>query len=546
MVALGMGLLFAASVGWYFFRGGKVQADSPGKPVGEWVTVQAGDFEVSYREDGELKPVKVTTIGFTEWGRVAWLVDEGSRVEKGEKLVSLETERLEEEVQQIQDELSVAELNLAQQQQNQELEQKRWETTMLAEKDRLDLALTKEREVLNKPSELDRQEAANTLKSAQARVAAAKADYEALAPLVEKGYANRADVEAKQLALRLAENELERAKLKTGDILDGASSEERRKANLDRGQAEAAFKLKELERDQQLANNRFQVRAAEFAVEKHRERLARRKKNLEESTRTAPHPGIVVYRTVGWDGNKKVSIGDNVGPWMSPIDLPSYEWMKVRTQVPESVVRRLMPRREGEGGATVAGSAARVRVKTLPGKVYPAEVTWIDGWARDRNAKLSESDIKNKGLSGVRVFDVEVELKESDPERLRDGFRAVVEFPTEMLANVIAIPAHAVKNVGGKATVQVLDDGETRQHAVKLGPESGGRVVVAEGLKAGDKVLVPPKPPEEAEPLKPAGGGNGNAATKDAGVLMPMGGSKREGGAGGGSKRGPGGGGRKR
>src|SRR6185295_4176014 len=123
---------------------------------------------------------------------------------------------------------------------------------------------------------------------------------------------------------------------------------------------------------------------------------------------------------------KKVDIGDMVGPWNSPLDLPDCRFMKVRTQVPESVVRRLRARHgpaatsPGVAPANQAGSTALVKVKTLPGREYHAEVKWIDGWARDRNSKLSDADIKSQGLSGVRVFDVEVELAESDPECLRE------------------------------------------------------------------------------------------------------------------------------
>lgn len=543
-------LILAAALGWVTMRGQRAGADSPATVTGEWIAAERGDFEIVCREDGELRPVKVTTIGFTNWGKVSWLVPEGTRVHKGDKIVSLETDRLEEEIQQLQDEVATNERNLAQAEQTEELDKKRLEASMLTEKDRLDLARLKEKQILEKPDDLEKQEATNTLKSAEAKLASAKGDYESLAPLVEKGFATRADVESKELSMKLAECDLETARLKAQDLMDGVTSEERRKANLDRAVAEAAYKLKEIEREQQLVADAFAVRASRFATEKSKERLERRKKNLDESTRTAPHEGIVVYRTVGWEGNKKVSIGDNVGPWMSPVDLPSYDTMKVRTQVPESVVRYLAPRHDpaGEGDAGKPGSVARVRVKTLPGKVYPAEVTWIDGWARDRNAKLSEADIKNKGLSGVRVFDVEVELKESDPDRLRDGFQAVIDFPIETLKSVIAIPAHAVRTVDGRATVQVGVDGKIETRTVRMGKESNGRVVIEEGLREGERVLVPPKPPEEAEPLRAAseGSAGGADATKAGpGAAAPPGGGAKQGGegrkGGGGGRKGGGG-----
>jgi hypothetical protein len=229
---------------------------------------------------------------------------------------------------------------------------------------------------------------------------------------------------------------------------------------------------------------------------------------LEQSVRTAPHDGIIVYRQVGFHDTKKVAVGDTVGPWRSPLDLPSYQSMKVRTQVPESVVNRLTPRRTGSQPAP--GSPARVTIQTLPDKVYPAEVTWVDGWARDRNATLSESDVKRQGFSGLQVFNIEVELLESDPERLREGFRATVELPLRTIRDVLVIPRHAVTLRGGEATVEVEHGGSTAQRSVELGPESNGRVVVVNGLQEGERILAPPAPvrlrtPQPSRPAQPAG-----------------------------------------
>jgi hypothetical protein len=56
----------------------------------------------------------------------------------------------------------------------------------------------------------------------------------------------------------------------------------------------------------------------------------------------------------------------------------------------------------------------------------------------------------------VRVFDVEVELDESDTQRLREGFRASVEFPVETIRNVISIPVSAITNRSGAPHVQII------------------------------------------------------------------------------------------
>jgi hypothetical protein len=315
--------------------------------------------------------------------------------------------------------------------------------------------------------------------------------------------------------------------------MKGALPEDREKAKLDRELAARNLKIKEIDVASQLNSLDVQVHSAERAVAHLRRKAGQHKEDLDHSTLYAPHEGVVVYRLIDWRGNKKVEIGDYVGPWLSPMELPNLEKMKVRTQVPESFIRKIRaraavvsassnqeggapqgsppalpfspsPRREGVGGGA-SGSEARVIVKTLPDRVYAAEVTWIDGWARDRNSKLSDADIKAQGLSGVRVFDVEVELTQSDMENLREGFRATVEFPVETHHDLLSVPISAVSSRDGQTRVQVLHDGAPQWRQVGLGLQSLDRVVVTSNLSEGETVFVPraAPPPRAAEKIPP-------------------------------------------
>src|SRR5205823_11438467 len=131
-------------------------------------------------------------------------------------------------------------------------------------------------------------------------------------------------------------------------------------------------------------------------------KLDRCKQDLEHSVVRAPHEGVVVYRVVDDRLNKKAEVGDKVGPWRSPVDLPNYTKMKCRTQVPESFVQQLAARRSSDSALGAApGSRASIMLNTQREKEYPAEVIWIDGWARDRNSKLADADAKAQGLAGV-------------------------------------------------------------------------------------------------------------------------------------------------
>lgn len=502
LLALVSGLGLAMLLGWTFFRGAVSQAGPEQDEPGEWVPVERREkFPVVVPEDGELQPVKNNTVGFRTEGKLAWILPEGAHVKKGDKLAELETDDLKEEIQNIADDLATAEKNLAEQEQLKTLEYKRLEAESLAEKDRVELARMREKEVLERPTALEKESAEIGLKKAEARVKAAREELQSSQMLMESGAEQRAKYETKVVDLKLAENELEQEKLKARKVLDGAIEAERRKAHLERQDAEIKYKLKLIDRDDALANIEGKVRSAGNAVKSLRKRLEDRQRRLNDCIVCAPHDGIMTYRDMSWNGTgEKIEIGDRVRSWRPPIDLPSYDLMKVRSMVPESIVRMLHPRKVGEGGEVLqAGSPVAVTVKTLPGRVYKAEVTWIDGWSRDRNDKLSEADIKHQGLAGVRVFDIEVEILEKDTEHLRAGFNAVVEYPIETLLDVLVVPIHAVTAIEGQTTVRVRLDGRLITRPVTLGSESKGEVVVKDGLKEGDRIWVPPAPKEEEE-----------------------------------------------
>ena len=454
--------------------------------------VKKGDFEESCVEVGELRPMQVTTLASPTQGSLGFIVPEGTLVKKGEKVFSLETRQLEDRSKQLQDELASAQLNLAQQEQQRDLDLKRLSTELAFQKDTTNLAKLKEDDLLSHPQAIDKTDADNVLETAQTQL---KSDQHGLAitqELFDKGFASTGDLRTKDLAYKTSLVGLKRAQIKFDTIMGGPLPYDRAKAALARESADLDLAIKELDIKDQTDDYTMKIRAAEHGVEAAKRKLERCNRDLEHSVVRAPHDGVVVYRIVNRDLNKKVEVGDKVGPWNSPIDLPNYETMKVRTQVPESFVQRLTAR-----GSDGPGSPARVSVKTLPDVVYTSEVIWIDGWARDRNAKLSDADVKAQGMAGVRVFDVEVELKESDPARLRDGFQATVEFPGELLKDVLSIPASAIVHRDGGTYVQVVTDAGAgaapEWRKVELGAQSARAFVVKSGLNEGEKVIAAPE-----------------------------------------------------
>lgn len=502
---------------------------------GDWTPVKRGDFEISIAEEGELRPVKVTSLTFLTPGKIGFMVPEGTYVKKGDRVIALETKDAEEEFSRMQEDLAAADVALAQQEQTRDLELKRFAAELQTEKEKSQFSELKLRETLAHPNEVEKEEARNLIDGAKARLKAAKTELEVLRPLVKEGINSREDLELKEVEAAKAELEMLRAEMKARKIQDGPLPQDRMRTQLDCDYAKLGYEAKELDNSDQTDALGVRVQSAERAVKALQRKNEKRKTDLERSTLHAPHEGVVVYRNMSYRGNKKAEVGERVSPWSAPVDLPNYARMKVRTQVPESLIRKIHARTAAaDESAPVPveikpklatekferGSPARVFIKTIPGVVYTAQVTWIDGWARDRNSKLSDADIKAQGFSGVKVFDVEVELDESDPAHLREGFRATVEFPQETLRDVLAIPEQAVSTVDGVSSVSVLEGGSPAVRRVMLGRASQGKVVILSGLKPGELVYVPridhPAPEKKKEDDKKTPGKKGGGERKRA------------------------------
>ena len=471
---------------------------------GEWTAVKRGDFEIAIQEDGELRPVKVTSLMFLIPGKIDLLVPEGKEVRKGDAVVALETKDLREIIQHTREDLDTAETNLAQQIQTRDLEAKRLALEFHTELETADYAILKDRELAAHPNDVEKEQGKNILEGAKARLASAQGDLDLCKPLYDNGFYAKQDYEMKVIALGKAKIEKTRAEMQARILFDGALEHDRLQAKCDLEFARLDWKYKLIDNADSIKALDAKVKTAERAVNLLKRMMAKRTLELDRSTLHAPHDGVVVYRSLSYRNNKKPEVGERVSPMIAPIDLPNYEKMKVRTQVPESLIRKTLSRTSGEDGAPPqAGSAARIEINTLPGIVYPGHVTWIDGWARDRNSKLSDADIKALGLSGVKVFDVEVELDVSDTKHLREGFRARVDFPEETLKNVIVIPEQAVSTIDGMSSVMVMEGSSPGIRKIELGRASLGKVVVNAGLNPGERVYVPiivQQKQQEAEP----------------------------------------------
>jgi membrane fusion protein (multidrug efflux system) len=74
---------------------------------------------------------------------------------------------------------------------------------------------------------------------------------------------------------------------------------------------------------------------------------------------------------------------------------------------------------------------------------------------------------------------------------LRPGMFARVRVSLGLQANAIVVPQRAIIDLQGRTFAWVVSpDGKTTQRAVKLGETIASNVLVAEGLNAGERIVV--------------------------------------------------------
>ncbi len=183
-------------------------------------------------------------------------------------------------------------------------------------------------------------------------------------------------------------------------------------------------------------------------------RLASAKLRLEKSEVKAPWNGHVAA--------KRVEVGDYAAPGQPLIEMVAMDRLKV--QAPASAVD--VPYLE-------VGVPVVVRVDIFPGETFAGEVVRL-------GAELDPD---------TRTLDVEVEIDNTDL-RLRPGLFGSIELERRRIDNAILVPLDAIVDFERHKVVYVVEEGIARMRQIALGPLVGDRIVVEDGLAAGDQVIV--------------------------------------------------------
>ena len=305
--------------------------------------------------------------------------------------------------------------------------------------------------------ELDREQLAAALRGAEANLLAARASLEGAEAQLKKNI-----VEAEGPEEQFARRAYDRAqtlfdqRLIPQSALDDAHS----LVDVAENRKRAA--------QSQLAIGKAKVTEARAQVAQAKAAADRAAEDVANATIRAPIRGTVLSRDVeiGSPVSSILNLGANATLVMTLGDI---EQVFVRGKVDEADI-----------GHVRLGQPARIRVETFKDKVFNGKVTQISPMGVEKD--------------NVTNFEVRVSIDNPGKE-LKANMTANAEIVLEEHADALIIPESAITYDAQKnAFVDVAAPGAKngrRKVAVKIGVGNGTKIQILDGLKQGDKVILP-------------------------------------------------------
>jgi multidrug efflux pump subunit AcrA (membrane-fusion protein) len=446
-----VGLVVVAILGGATRRAVQLMANRPDKKVSDVLTarVERGELVVTVTEDGSVESavnidIKCEVAGGTS---ILWIVDDGTEVKKGEKIVQLDSAALEESINQ-----------------QRIATEKARAAKIQAEKDYASAKLAVE-EYLQGTFLQSVQDQDAKITIAEENLRSAQNALEHSQRMFRKGYISVLDLESQNFQVQRAKLELESAHT-AKDVLVKFT------------------KLKmtqELESKRDSAEARMRSEAASFDLEE--SRLKRLETQLEKCVLVAPADGMAVYANeqgsrFGGSAQASIEEGAGVRERQTMLRLPDLAQMQVKVNVHESKVEKLS---HAWKTAMDAGHALRARIRIQNLELQGA-LTNI----------ANQPEPSGWWAGNIKEYATTISI-DGKPQGLRPGMTAECEILVDHLQDVLMIPVAAVvEQRGGYFAWTKMPTGPERRTLV-LGATNDQFVEVKDGLVEGEDVILNPR-----------------------------------------------------
>jgi len=473
----------------------------PGETVvGETAVAMRGPLVVTIAESGEVESKRSVDIRCEVEGKstIIWVIEEGTVVQKGDKLVELDAAELEETVRTQEMKYKTAKAAFEKAEKAYLIQQSTRESMLAAaaldvkfslldlqkylgidlanfviqNEGRVTFADLVDRDDLGGEAlqELRQMESAIDLAGEELQRAEDKVVW--TRRLFERGYVTGSELKADELAAKRRQAELDQAKTSLDLFRRYTFPKQAEKAYRDWLEFKREYDRVDARTQSELDSAKATLDNNRDALALEEERLAKVRDQLAKTTITAPQAGMVVYDTGGGSRFRDappMEVGSTVFHQQTLIKLPDMSEMNVKVKLHESVVKQ----------ASV-GAPAFITIDALPKQRLTGKVSKI-AVMPDRQNWFLNPDIK--------TYTTEITLDHT-PEGLKPGMSAQVEILVARRDDALQVPIAAVHVDKGFQVVYVKTPTGVDTRRVEVGLTNDQNVEVLKGLAQGEEVYL--------------------------------------------------------
>ncbi len=408
---------------------------------------------------------------------ILFLIDEGTRVTKGDLLVELDASGLQDQLVEQQIRVKNAEAAFIGARENLAVV----ENQAKADIDKATLDFDFAKQDLRKyvegefPKLVD--DAQSKINVSEEELKRAEGELKWTEKLAESKYIAQSEVEADRLAVNKSQLSLKLAKGDLKLLQDFTYKRELAQLESDVSQTEMALERtqRKAAADVSQAKAEHEAKDLEFAQEKNK--LEKLTTQIAKAKIIAPMDGLVVYATSaqsgGFRGNQEpLDEGQSVRERQELIYLPTTAAFMADIKVHETSLDKIRP-----------GLPVRITVDALPGREFEGKVAAIAPLP-DAASVFMNPDLK--------VYNTQIHI-DGNGQDLRNGMSCRAEIIVDYYPSATYVPVQAVMRVANKPTIYVADaTGAFAPREIEIGLDNNSLVRVVSGLKGGERVLLAP------------------------------------------------------
>jgi len=223
--------------------------------------------------------------------------------------------------------------------------------------------------------------------------------------------------------------------------------------------AEADHEKARVDQETATKTEKLEIQIAEIKIRGIRRELRIAEDAIDALTVHAPQDGVISVAEHPWEG-RKIKVGDSLWAGLTVMRMPNLDHMAVHARLFDVDDGRLRP-----------GMSVSCILDTYPQDVFKGNIREITPIAQEVGV-----------FSLRRAFDVNIDLKRSDPSKMRPGMSVRVEVPDSVPGTHLLVPRWAIETQDERAWVHLAGGGKKE---VELGACSAQLCVIEAGLEEG-------------------------------------------------------------